>query len=308
VIVQDIIHDTRDGNQLRYVIERTTNPVATVVFLNGSFFNYHQWDLLVSRVSRKARSTGMLVDLLLMDYRGFSTARPLVTPFSFDTIKGDVVEILDRETVTSPIILVGASLGSLLGLALLADQPRRFSTLVAYGFAAPVGDLVRHVRGIFVETRNHLARNPAYLASRQGRLDAAIIKPVARALWDIFVIEHSRTPDSVKARGFTDAYGSFILKYMAGTPVSTIDAFLDHFTGDSSMEKFDATPLTEDVLAKVAIFQGEDDLVTPFPLVDRFSRDHGIRLKSFTKKGHTDYMLDGPICDAMAGAILEGRE
>ncbi len=301
--MQDAVYDTQDGNQFLYKLVRSDNPAATVVFLNGSFFNYHQWDLLVSRLNRKALDSGVHLDFLFMDYRGFGDVAPLTRPFTFEAIQADVLDLLDKEQIHGDVRLVGSSLGSLVGLSLLEQEPGRFSSLVVYGLVAPVAPVVRHVLEVFDRMKEQLAP----VLSRKGieRLDKATISPVARAMWDTFVVRYSRTAAVVKARGFTDAYAAYILKYMNGTPTSTIRSFLDLFTSDTLVEKVSIARFSPSTFQNTSVFHGMDDLVTPYPDVRSFCDQAKVReFKGFQNKGHTDIILDGQACDVLAGAIL----
>jgi pimeloyl-ACP methyl ester carboxylesterase len=301
--VQDAAYETRDGDQLRYRLIRNGNPAATVVFLNGSFFNYHQWDLLHSRLNRKAIGKGTRLDYLFMDYRGFGDVAPLTHPFTFEAIQADVLDLLDNERIHGDVRLVGSSLGSLVGLSLLEQEPGRFSSLVVYGLVAPVAPVVQHVLEVFDRMKEQLV--PALFRKGIERLGKATIDPVARAMWDTFIVQYSRTAAAVKARGFTDAYATYILKYMNGTPTSTIRSFLDFFTSNTRIEHVLDVRFSPNTFQKMSVFHGMDDLVTPYPDVRLFCDQAKIReFTGFKKKGHTDVILDGIICDALAGAIL----
>ncbi|MEX2680072.1 MAG: alpha/beta fold hydrolase [Candidatus Sigynarchaeota archaeon] len=305
--MQDTVHETQDGDRLRYKLVRGEDPVATVVFLNGSFFNYHQWDLLFSRLHRKIEDKGIRLDYIFMDYRGFGDVPPLVHPFTFDAIQTDVLGLIDEKQVHGDVRLVGSSLGSLVGLSLLNRCPERFSSMVVYGFVAPTLPVIRHVREVF----DCMAGQLASFLSRYGmaRLDQSSIAPFARAMWDTFVVQYSRTAASVKARGFTDAYASYILKYMNGTPVSTIRSFLDFFTSNDIEAIMSKNRFSLDIFQKVVVFHGMDDLVTPFADVKSYCDHAGVRgFQALPNKGHTDFILDGGICDALAGALLSDKK
>ncbi|MBN2152342.1 MAG: alpha/beta fold hydrolase [Candidatus Lokiarchaeota archaeon] len=305
--MQDAVHETRDGDRLRYKLVRSGGPAVTVVFLNGSFFNYHQWDLLSSRLNRMAVDKGIGVDSLFMDYRGFGDVPPLSRPFSFDAVQTDVLGLLGEERIHGDVRLVGSSLGSLVGLSLLDRFPGRFSSLAAYGLVAPVLAVVRHVKGVFGHMRGQLA---AWLSGKgEERLDKGSIAPFAGAMWDTFVARYSRTAAAVKARGFTDAYASYILKYTRGTPASTIRSFLDYFTSDAMETNLEGAHLSPVTFQKTDIFHGTDDLVTPFLEVKSFCDSAGVRtFRAFQGAGHTDVILDGGICDALASAVLAERK
>jgi pimeloyl-ACP methyl ester carboxylesterase len=301
--VQDAVYDTRDGDQLRYKLVRGGNPAATVVFLNGSFFNYHQWDLLFSRLNRRAIDSGTSLDFLFMDYRGFGDVAPLSHPFTFEAIQADVLDLLDKEQIHGDVRLVGSSLGSLVGLSLLERSPGRFSSLVAYGLVAPVVPVIQHVREIIKGMKGQLA--PVLSRAGVERLDQATIIPVARAMWETFVVQYSRSAAAVKARGFTDAYATYILKYMHGTPMSTIRSFLDFFTSNTLTEAVSSERFSTSTFQKVSVFHGMADLVTPYQDVKLFCDQANVReFTAFQNKGHTDIILDGKLCDALASAIL----
>jgi len=304
--VQEKVYVLPDSNQLCYEMVRSPDAKATVVFLNGSFFNRKQWELLVSRLKRKMHASDRYLDLVLMEYRGFGNALPLQGRFTLDFVQDDVLEILDVEEVKGEINLVGCSLGSIVGLALLNRSTERFSKFYAYGFAPPANALIRQLIDIFIEIRIALRDESGFFDDMTARIDERTIHPFAKVMWDVFVVKHSRSPESLKARGYTESYGAYILRYMKGTPVATIASFLDFFTDPALIFDADGVTIQGSVLEKITVFQGEDDMVTPYDMIKQYCRSYPVmKLVSFKKKGHTDIFLDGHICDVMASAILE---
>lgn len=240
-----------------------------------------------------------------MEYRGFGNASPLQGKFTFGDVQDDVLEILDAEQVSGEIDLIGCSFGSMVGLALLNRLTERFSKFYAYGFAPPVTALIRYVIDIFVEIRTALRDEDGFFDDMDARIDKRTIHSFAKVLWDVFVVNHSRSPESLKARGYTDSYGAYILRYMKGTPVSSLASFLDFFTDPILIDDVSRMIVQEDELKKITVFQGEDDMVTPYDLVKTYCQSSAIKLVSFKKKGHTDIFLDGNVCDVMASTILQ---
>ncbi|NMC06584.1 MAG: alpha/beta hydrolase [Candidatus Lokiarchaeota archaeon] len=304
--MQGKVFPTRDGDQLVYTFASGSKPDATIIFLNGSFFNHHQWDLLFSRLSRKAREQGKNFDYLFIDYRGFGNVAPLSHPFTFDAIQEDVLDLLDTEHVGGDVRIVGSSLGSLVGLSLLDREPSKISSLFAYGFVPPAMPVIQHVREVFTRVKAQLA---TFLSSMPpARMDEATITPFAKAMWDTFVLRYSRTVAAIKARGYNDAYATYILKYMKGTPATTIASFLDFFTSESIVEMIGKARFSPSLFKKVTVFHGTDDLIAPFPDVKAFC--DAVQVHQFLAlqgKGHTDIILDGSLCDAIAATVLADR-
>jgi pimeloyl-ACP methyl ester carboxylesterase len=298
-----LVHSTTDGNAFSFKHVCTSSTATTVVFLNGSFFNFHQWDLLASRVNRQAGKFGIQPNLLFMDYRGFGNVPPLAKPITFEALRSDVIELLDAEGIDGNVVLAGSSLGSLVGLSLLAQVEQRFKALVVYGFAAPVEPVIHHVRGIFLELQDMLA--PLLIQDGDERLNMDAIPSFANAMWEIFIVKYSRAPAAVKARGFNSAYTSYILKYMHDTPVSTIKSFLDFFTGATLLANVTSLQISPTIWKKVKVFHGKDDLITPFSDVNGFCKRVGTgQFKAFEEKGHTDFIINGAVCDEIATEIL----
>ncbi|HME55015.1 MAG TPA: alpha/beta hydrolase [Candidatus Lokiarchaeia archaeon] len=303
--MQEKLHILRDGNQLCYEMARFSRSESTLVFLNGSFFSRRQWDLLVSRLQLKMRSNDKYMDLLLMDYRGFGNARPLEGKFSIYDVQDDVLEIIDAEQICGEVDLVGCSLGSMVGFSLLNRFPEKFSKLYAYGFIPPVDALIRHVINIFIEIKASLNGEGGFFDKMNARIDKQTIHPFAKVMWDIFVVNYSRSPESLKARGYTESYGVYILRYMKGTPVASIASFLDSFTDPALIDDANGMTINHNVLEKITVFQGEDDMITPYEMVLEYCHSFpATKLVSFKKKGHTDIFLDGHVCDVIASTIV----
>ncbi len=306
--VDPVILTLRDGNELRVKRLDVGSPMQAspvIVFLNGSFFDFKQWDLLVSRLTREIEKAKGSAVLLLSDYRGFGHVAPLNRPFAFGDITRDVIEILEKERVQGDVHLVGMSLGSLVGVALLGDHPSRFRSLTAYGFATPVSSLIKHVQGIFLETRAFLEKHGFFSREKEARVDKTSVDVLARALWQVFVLDHSKTPDSVKRRGYMPSYGQYIYKYTAGTHISTLDSFLEFFTDPTLPGAVDSMERDPGLLRRVRVFHGKDDLVTPVEHLLSFNLTSmlgGIHV--LDQRGHTDIMLDADACDAIASSIV----
>jgi pimeloyl-ACP methyl ester carboxylesterase len=107
----------------------TGNGPETVVLINGSVFNFHQWDRQALPVLK--RGLGQSCRFLQYDYIGVGGSSAKTTPFSVLDLAEELRELLD---VLSPgqVHLLGISKGSAVGQAFLiryADRVKSFCGL-----------------------------------------------------------------------------------------------------------------------------------------------------------------------------------
>jgi pimeloyl-ACP methyl ester carboxylesterase len=108
----------------------TGDGSETVVLINGSVFNYHQWDRQALPILR--RGLGDRCRFLQYDYIGVGRSSAKTAPFDMFDLADELFELLEALGVGS-VHLLGISKGSLVGQAFLIRHRRRTLSFAGLG-------------------------------------------------------------------------------------------------------------------------------------------------------------------------------
>jgi pimeloyl-ACP methyl ester carboxylesterase len=104
-----------------------------VVLVNGSVFNYHQWDRRCLPILQKG--LGARCRFLQYDYVGVGGSSAKMAPFSMLDLADELRDLLDALAITAPVHLLGISKGSLVGQAFLIRHRERAGSFCGLGNA-----------------------------------------------------------------------------------------------------------------------------------------------------------------------------
>ena len=104
--------------------------VETIVLVNGSVFNYRQWDLQALPILRRA--LGERCRFLQYDYVGIGGSSAKTAPFSMLDQADELSDLLDALSVER-VHLLGMSQGSLVSQAFLIRHSRRVKSFCGLG-------------------------------------------------------------------------------------------------------------------------------------------------------------------------------
>lgn len=122
-----------------------------VVLVNGSVFNYHQWDMQALPIVRRALDGR--VRFLQYDYVGVGGSSAKTVPFRMFDLADELRDLLDALSVERAHLL-GISKGSLVGQAFLIRYPER--ALSFCGLGNP-NVLSNNLQGTFAAFQDRLA-------------------------------------------------------------------------------------------------------------------------------------------------------
>jgi pimeloyl-ACP methyl ester carboxylesterase len=108
----------------------TGDGPETVVLINGSVFNYHQWDRQALPILR--RGLGDRCRFLQYDYVGVGGSSAKTAPFNMFDLAGELTELLDA-LIVGPVHLLGISKGSMVGQASIIRYPERVRSFAGLG-------------------------------------------------------------------------------------------------------------------------------------------------------------------------------
>jgi pimeloyl-ACP methyl ester carboxylesterase len=108
----------------------TGEGLETVVLVNGSVFNYHQWDR--QALPMLQRGLGDRCRFLQYDYVGIGGSSAKMAPFRILDLADELRDLLDSLAVDRAHLL-GISKGSLVGQALMIRHPDRVQSFCGLG-------------------------------------------------------------------------------------------------------------------------------------------------------------------------------
>lgn len=120
----------------------------TVVLVNGSVFNYHQWDDQVLPILR--RGLGGRCRFLQYDYVGVGGSSAKTAPFSMLDLADELCDLLDALSVER-VHLLGISKGSLVGQAFLIRHRERAKSFCGLGNPNVLSEHLESTFAVFQE-------------------------------------------------------------------------------------------------------------------------------------------------------------
>lgn len=111
--------------------EWTGSGPETVVLINGSVFNYHQWDRQALPILQ--RGLGERCRFLQYDYVGFGGSSAKTAPFNVLDLADELCDLLDALFVKERVHLLGISKGSMVGQAFLILHRERAASFCGLG-------------------------------------------------------------------------------------------------------------------------------------------------------------------------------
>jgi pimeloyl-ACP methyl ester carboxylesterase len=108
----------------------TDGGPETVVLVNGSIFNYHQWDRQALPILQKG--LGQRCRFLQYDYVGIGASSAKSTPFNMQDLAEELLGLLNALSVDR-VHLFGISKGSMVGQAFIIRYPDRVKSFCGLG-------------------------------------------------------------------------------------------------------------------------------------------------------------------------------
>ena len=109
-------------NGVRLFWELTGSSGEPVVLVHGSWLDHHNWDAVVTPLSRSFRT-------LTYDRRGHSKSERLATKYSIRDEVGDLASLIEQQRL-APAHIVGTSSGGSIALRVALERPELVRSLV----------------------------------------------------------------------------------------------------------------------------------------------------------------------------------
>jgi pimeloyl-ACP methyl ester carboxylesterase len=124
-----------------------------VVLVNGSVFNYHQWDKQALPILQ--RGLGDRCRFLQYDYVGVGGSSAKTVPFRMLDLADELRDLLNALSI-GRVHLLGTSKGSLVGQAFLLRHPRRAWSFCGLGNPNLLSDNMEEVKSVFQQRLQEL--------------------------------------------------------------------------------------------------------------------------------------------------------
>ena len=229
--------------KLRYYTEGDENSQVTLVFVHGYTLAAQAWHVQVAAFADQVRC-------IAMDLRGHGKSDPVpASECNIPDAADDVMAVLDDAGVTTPIILVGHSLGTMVVLNFLRRYPqfrlRCWGVVLVSASAQPFASegMTQLLKLPIVNSLRHVAEeNPEDVQA----LRSAVTNVVAPVVTAAAALAHEE--DMRKLH----------IKLIDDTPLATIIGFLDDLQEEDETES-----LAQLSSIPGAVLVGADDIFTP---------------------------------------------
>jgi pimeloyl-ACP methyl ester carboxylesterase len=239
----------------------------TVVLINGSVFNYHQWDKQALPILK--RGLGGRCRFLQYDYVGVGGSSAKTRPFRIFDLADELRDLLDALSI-GQVHLLGISKGSLVGQAFLIRHPRRAWSFCGLGNPYLLSNDADEVFSAFQERIEALETLRELWPERIGRqnypriFDEVYVPAVFGKSYDsLSLVERLRA--ALVRRMMYPA--------MEGTYIQTMVDLFRYYVGDIAQE----APVFEEGLAQVdgvpiVLLNGTADTTTPVTMSRELAR------------------------------------
>lgn len=230
----------------------------TVVLVNGSVFNYHQWDKQALPILRQGLAGRCR--FLQYDYVGVGGSSAKTTPFRMFDLADELRDLLDALSI-GQVHLLGISKGSLVSQAFLIRHPRRVWSFCGLGNPNLLSDSREAVTSEFQKRLQELETLPDLWPERVGRQN------YSRIFDEVYVPALFGKPYanlSLVERLRAALVRRMIYPIMEGTFIQTMVDLFRYYVGDIAQE----APVFEEGLAQVdgvpiLLLNGTADTTTP---------------------------------------------
>jgi pimeloyl-ACP methyl ester carboxylesterase len=245
-IATDRTVTTGDGVRLAVHDHHPASAEATVVLLHGFCLTQASWS---RQVQYLAVRWDPKVRILTYDHRGHGQSNEAPTStYRTDRLAEDLATVLADADVTTPLVLVGHSMGGMTALEYMA-RPRERRPVEPAGLvlvATAAGRLCQRGLGRLLTTpiTNTLSHLAAYTPQQVVR---SVARPVCGA-----VSRYAHCGGDER-----DTLATLAATAIARTPLSTAVGYLP------GLQRYDAYPALKTITAHTVVVSGDADLLTP---------------------------------------------
>ena len=233
----------------------------TVVLVNGSIFNYHQWDMRALPILRQ--ELGERCRFLQYDYVGVGGSSAKTAPFNMLDLAGELHDLLDALAVER-VHLLGISKGSMVGQAFLFRHPGRAKSFCGLGNPHMLSEHLKPTFAVFQERIEALEEMREIWPQRINRQN------YVRVFNHVYVpaLLSKRYADlSLKERIRAFVVRRMIYASLEGTFIQTMVDLFRYYVSDIAQEiPAFAEGLPQIQGIPILLLNGTADTTTPIPM------------------------------------------
>lgn len=236
----------------------TGDGARTVVLVNGSVFNYHQWDRQGLPILQRA--LGGRCRFLQYDYVGIGGSSAKTKPFRMLDLADELRDLLDALSI-GPVHLLGISKGSLVGQAFLIRHRERVKSFCGLGNPSMLSDRLAPTLATYQERIDVLEGLREYWSQR---IDPDNIVPIFNKIYvpSMFGKQYEELSLVERLRAFF--VRRMVYPALEGTHVRAMVDLFRYYVGDISQEVpafAEGLPQIRDV--PILLLNGTSDTTTP---------------------------------------------
>ncbi|HSJ58558.1 MAG TPA: alpha/beta hydrolase [Anaerolineae bacterium] len=236
----------------------TGNGPETVVLVNGSVFNYHQWDKQALPILQ--RGLGERFRFLQYDYVGIGGSSAKTVPFRMSDLAEELCDLLDALSVEQ-VHLLGISKGSLVGQAFLIAHRDRVRSFCGLGNP---NVLSRDLASTFAGFQERIEALTALQHLWPQRIDRDNYAPLFNAVYVPALFGKRRDELALGERVRAWLVRRMVYPALEGTYIQTMVDLFRYYVGDIAQEiSFFSEGLPKVRGVPVLLLNGTADTTTP---------------------------------------------
>ncbi len=236
----------------------TGDGAETIVLVNGSVFNFHQWDGQGLPILQQA--LGGRCRFLQYDYVGIGGSSAKTVPFRMLDLADELCDLLDALSI-GPVHLLGISKGSLVGQAFLIRYRERAKSFCGLGNPSMLSERLTPTFATFQERIDALEGLRELWSQRINRENVA---PIFNQIYvpSMFAKQYGQLSLVERLRAFF--VRRMVYPALEGTHIQAMVDLFRYYVGDISQEVptfAEGLPQIRDV--PILLLNGTADTTTP---------------------------------------------
>ncbi|MBU0704819.1 MAG: alpha/beta hydrolase [Chloroflexi bacterium] len=239
----------------------TGDGPETAVLVNGSIFNYHQWDMRALSILR--RGLGERCRFLQYDYVGVGGSSAKTAPFNMLDLADELRDLLDALAVER-VHLLGISKGSMVGQAFLFRHQERAKSFCGLGNPNMLSEHLKPTFAVFQERIEALEELKELWPQRINRQN------YVRVFNHVYVptlFSKSHADLSLKERIRAFIVRRIVYSSLEGTFIQTMVDLFRYYVSDVALE---VPAFTEGLFqiqgVPILLLNGTADTITPIQM------------------------------------------
>ncbi len=280
----------RNEAEINYEFNELNNELLPVVFVNGSIFNYKQWNYAFIPAFKKL--TNSKRSYLLYDYQGIGLSSFKKDNFSMPELAEELKQILDQLHLDK-VHLFGASKGTMVSQAFAGTYPDQVASLSGYGVVNMLST-EEELSSTKQDFMDRLEALQPFKSKFNERMDKKTYNEIMKEVYVPAMFFKPYSQLSIKQKIIAKIVARRVFPMLDKSPIGTMDLLFRYYVNDLINEK----PYFEKIIPNltkipdILWLNGTIDRTTPLPLVEKLVKVlPNSSLIEFENYGHIDPAL-----------------